>query len=100
GRENPFPALYEELELLVSRAGLSPAEAIRAATRTAAAAAGAGEEMGVIAPGRLADFVLVAANPLDDIRNLRTILFTVKRGRRFDRADFRPISRREMPDED
>ena len=99
-RDNPFPALFEELELLVARAGLSPAEAIRAATTVNAAALGRQQEMGAIAPGRLANFLVVAADPLQDIGNLRTILFTVKRGRRFDRSEFRPISPREISDDD
>ena len=51
-------------------------------------------------PGRLANFVVVAADPLEQIGNLRTILFTVKRGRRYDRSEFRPISSREIPDDE
>ena len=72
------------------RAGLTPAEAIRAATAIGAIAARAGSRtMGVIAPGRLANFwSCCARDPLADIANIRTVLFTVKRGRRFDRADF------------
>ena len=96
----PLPALFDELELLVSRAGFAPAEAIRAATEVSATAAGQEREMGTIAPGKLANLLVVSADPLADISNLRSILFTVKRGRRFDRTDYRPIGRREIPDDE
>lgn len=86
-----LPALYDELELLVSRAGFSPAEAIRAATATAALAAGQETEMGTVEPDKLANLLVVRADPLADIANLRDIAFTVKRGRRFDRSDYRTI---------
>jgi len=99
-RDNGFPSLFEELELLVARAGFTPAQAIRAATETGAATISQSMVMGRIAPGFLANFLVTRANPLDNIANLRSIQFTVKRGRRFDRSDFRPISRAEMPDDD
>lgn len=97
---SPLPALFDELELLVGRAGLSPAEAIRSATAIGAVAAGAEAETGTIAAGKLANLLVVAADPLTDIRNLRRILFAVKRGRRFDRSDFPPITRDEVPDDE
>jgi imidazolonepropionase-like amidohydrolase len=96
----PYPSLFDELELLVRRAGLTPLEAIRASTRNGAIAAGQGETMGVIAPGRLADLVVLERDPLADIANMRSVLFTVKRGRRFDRADYAPIGQEEVGDED
>ena len=99
-RDDPFPALFEEIALLVERAGMTPGEALTSATETGAAAIGAGETMGRIAPGRLANFLVLATNPLDDVRTRRSVQFTVKRGRRFDRADFRPISPDEIPDDD
>ena len=43
---------------------------------------------------------VVEKNPLDDIRNLRSVLLTVKRGQRFPRLQFRPIARDEVNDED
>lgn len=99
-RADGFPSVFEELELLVARSGFTPAQAIRAATETGAAAMGETATMGRIAPGLLANFLVTARSPLDDIANLRTIQFTVKRGRRFERADFRPITAEEMPDND
>jgi imidazolonepropionase-like amidohydrolase len=96
----PWPSLYVELELLVHRAGFTPLEAIRAATQVSAMAMSQGEIRGTIAPGRLADLIVLARDPIADIANLRSLLFTVKHGRRFERADFRPITSEEAPDED
>ncbi|MGE0595556.1 MAG: amidohydrolase family protein [Hyphomonadaceae bacterium] len=84
----PYPALHEELELLVAHTGLTPLEAIQAATQTAAEAMGAGDEMGVIAPGRLANLVFVGADPSADISALRDVRFTLRRGQRFDRSRY------------
>jgi len=63
-----FPGfgLHEELELLVE-AGLSPAEALRAATLNPALYLGATDSLGAIAPGMVADLVLLDRNPLEDI---------------------------------
>ncbi|KAI0876919.1 putative hydrolase [Hypoxylon argillaceum] len=64
-------SLHEELRLLV-QAGLSPAEALRAATSVAAKQWGLNDR-GVIAPGKRADLVLVSGNPLEDINATTTI---------------------------
>jgi len=48
-------------------------DAIVAATRNGALALRKGDEIGTVEPGRLADFMLVSANPLEDVRNLRKI---------------------------
>lgn len=98
-RRDPYPSLFDELELLVRRAGLTPLEAIRAATANGAEAAGQ-VDAGTVAPGRLANLVVLGRDPLADIANMRSVLFTVKRGRRFDRADYRPITAEEAPQDD
>ena len=100
-REAAYPALFEELELLVSRAGMTPLEAIRSATQIGAMTMGQGRHDGRDR-ARLCSPIWScwSAIPLADIANLRSVLFTVRRGRRFDRADYRPISREEMPDDD
>jgi hypothetical protein len=69
-----FPGfgLHEELELLV-QAGLSPAEALRTATLNPALYLEATDSLGTIAPGMAADLVLLDRNPLEDIRNTRSI---------------------------
>ncbi|HYJ53457.1 MAG TPA: amidohydrolase family protein [Allosphingosinicella sp.] len=97
----PYPGLFDELELLVQRAGFSPLEAIRSATQIGAMTMGKGQSMGVVAPGYLANLVVLERDPLADIANMRSVQFTVKRGRRYDRADYRPITAEEAgADED
>jgi len=88
----PYDALDDEIALLVGKAGLRPADALRAATSVGARTIGKEQEMGSIVPGKLASFVALAKNPLDDVGNLKTVTLTVKRGRGFLRKDYRPIT--------
>ena len=69
-----FPGLmtHRELELLVE-AGLSAMDVIVAATRNGALALRKSDELGTIEPGRRADLMLISANPLEDVGNLRKI---------------------------
>ena len=97
--DDPWPTLHHELAALV-RLGMSPAQALRAATLNGARAAGQAAEMGVVAPGRLANMIVTTKDPATDIANLRTLELTVKRGREYRRADFRPLTREEMADVD
>ncbi len=71
-------AVWREMEALVRLAGLTPSEAIVAATREAAAALGV--NAGLIHPGRLADLILVKGNPLDDILYLQNLAKVIKGG--------------------
>ena len=96
---DPYPSLFNEVELLVHRAGFTPLEAIRAAIQIGAMTLGQGETLGVVAPGRVADLVVVERDPVADIANLRSVLFTVKHGRRFERSDYVPITAEEGEDE-
>lgn len=64
--------------------GLSPAEAIMAATSRPAEALGL-TDVGTLAKGKMADFIVLNANPLDDIRNTRQIANVYLRGARIDR---------------
>jgi imidazolonepropionase-like amidohydrolase len=73
-------SLHRELELLV-RAGLSPMDALQAATSRPAARLDRPGEFGTIAPGLAADLVLLDADPLADIRNVRRIHRVIARGR-------------------
>jgi imidazolonepropionase-like amidohydrolase len=75
----PGYSLHNELEMLV-RAGLSPIEALRSATLRPAEFFGLENEMGTVDVGRLADLVLLNANPLDDIHNTRTVHAVVTKG--------------------
>jgi imidazolonepropionase-like amidohydrolase len=81
-----FPgfSLHEELRLLV-QAGLTPMEALQTATRNAAMFNGTLADLGTIESGKLADLVLLDANPLDDIRHTQTIRAVITAGRYFDR---------------
>jgi hypothetical protein len=71
--------LQDELEYLVT-AGLTPMDAIMAATSRAAKAIGMEHQIGTIEPGNLADFVVLEKNPLDDIRNIRSVRKVVLNG--------------------
>ena len=83
-----FPgfSLHEELALFVS-AGLTPMQALQTATRNPAEFMGRLDDMGTVAKGKLADLVLLDANPLDDISNTRRIHAVVLAGHYFDRGD-------------
>ncbi len=87
-----FPgfSLHDELELLVG-IGLTPAEALRSATLEPARFLGATDSLGTVAPGKLADLVLLSANPLADIGNVRSIVTVIANGRVFDGAARRKI---------
>jgi len=91
GTDTPLPycfpgfALHDELELLV-RAGLSPMEALRTATYNAAKYFGQLDSMGTVERGKVADLVLLDANPLQDIRNTQRIAAVVVGGKIFQRA--------------
>ena len=80
----PGDSLHRELELLVE-AGLSPVEAIRCATGAAAEALGA-PDRGTIAPGKLADLVVVRGNVAGNISAIREIEQVMLRGRLYERA--------------
>jgi len=85
---NPFCfpgfSLHEELALLVI-AGLTPVEALRSATLNPAKFFGLDQTLGTIEQGKIADLVLLDANPLLDIRNTQRINAVVSNGRLFDR---------------
>jgi imidazolonepropionase-like amidohydrolase len=69
-----FQGYFEHLELEeLVKSGLTPAEALVAATGDAANCLGLADRLGTIQPGRYADFVVLTKNPLDDIGNTRTI---------------------------
>ena len=76
-----------ELENMVA-AGLTPAEVIVAATRDAAAVLRL-DQLGTVAPGKSADFIVLDGNPLDDIANVRRIAKVYLRGQEVDREGLR-----------
>ena len=78
---------HMELENFVA-AGFTPAEAIVAATRTAAEVLRL-NQLGTVAPAKSADFIVLDANPLDNIANTRKIAQVYLRGEQVDRAGLR-----------
>jgi imidazolonepropionase-like amidohydrolase len=82
----PGSSLHEELALLV-QAGLTPMQALQAATRQPAEFLGKLETQGTIERGKRADLVLLNANPLADIRNTRKIDAVIVRGYLLNRSD-------------
>jgi hypothetical protein len=74
----PGASLHSELQLLV-RAGFTPMEALMAATSGNAAVLEA-DSLGILMPGRVADLIILTADPLQDIRNTRAIESVMVRG--------------------
>lgn len=88
------PALHRELELLVG-GGISPADAIVIATRNAARFLGKLDDLGTIEAGKLADLVLLRADPTKDINNAKLVDTVIKDGRAIDRSKLDlPVNRR------
>jgi imidazolonepropionase-like amidohydrolase len=81
----PGSSLHEELVEMVERVGLTPHEALQAATRQSAEAVGLGDELGTVQAGKLAELVLLDADPLTDITNVQRIHAVVHEGRLLDR---------------
>jgi imidazolonepropionase-like amidohydrolase len=75
----PAAAIHDEVELLVA-AGLSPLEAITAATRTGAEVLGLDSVTGTLEVGKWADVVVLAADPTRDIRHTRSVTHVIKGG--------------------
>jgi imidazolonepropionase-like amidohydrolase len=82
-----FPgfSVHDEMALLVN-AGLTPLEALQAATINPARYLGRELTAGTVAPGRSADLVVLDENPLADIRNISHINSVILRGQQFNRA--------------
>jgi hypothetical protein len=73
--------------------GMTPLEAIRVATRYPAETLGLDRDLGSLEPGKLADFVVLDANPLDKIENSETVSLVVKNGRAYRPDDLKRLPR-------
>jgi imidazolonepropionase-like amidohydrolase len=82
----PGFGLHDELELLANEAGLGARAALWSAAVGPARLLGLEDRLGVVAPGKIADIVLLDANPIVDVRNTRRIFAVVQGGRVFERA--------------
>lgn len=86
GTDSPEPqvtpgfSVHQELEMLVE-SGMTPADALRAATLNNATVLGEQDRLGSVAVGKLGDILLLSANPIEDIRNTRQIEFVLRGGR-------------------
>ena len=76
-----------EVKLFV-QAGLTPMEALVAATRNGAMVIGVEDQLGTVEVGKLADILILTANPLDDIDNIRKIETIVYKGKPYPRQEF------------
>jgi imidazolonepropionase-like amidohydrolase len=81
----PGHSLHREIELYVE-AGMTPLEAIQAATIVPARAMGLDKESGTIEVGKRADLIVLGANPLESIHNIRKVERVVSRGILYDPA--------------
>jgi imidazolonepropionase-like amidohydrolase len=81
-------AVVDEMALLVEQCGFTPEAAIQAATQVSAMAIGQAAQRGTIAPGMAADLVVLSADPVADVRNVRKIVEVMKDGK-----SFRPVQK-------
>jgi imidazolonepropionase-like amidohydrolase len=82
----PGWSAHEELELLVQRVGMKPIEALQSATRTPAEFFGMADSLGAVEKGKIADLILLEANPLEQISNTTKIFAVIVGGRYYDKA--------------
>jgi imidazolonepropionase-like amidohydrolase len=80
GTRVPGFSLHQELEQFVA-AGLSPASALKTATVNPASVLGLSTDFGSIEPGKIADLVILEADPLADIKNTAKIAGVILRGK-------------------
>ena len=88
--------LHRELELLVE-AGLTPLQAISAATKNAATIVNASGEWGTLEAGKLATLIVVSGKPDQRISDTRGLVYVIKEGTLIDRAALR-LDRTRLPD--
>ncbi|HET7400318.1 MAG TPA: amidohydrolase family protein [Usitatibacter sp.] len=77
------PSVFREMALM-TQAGLTPLQVLRSATVNGAKAMGRERDLGTLVPGKLADLVILDADPLADVQNLSRIFRVVKDGNVYD----------------
>jgi imidazolonepropionase-like amidohydrolase len=82
--------LFDEIWLMVQESDMTPMDTIRAATANGASVIGLAAEMGTVASGKLANFVVLRKDPLRDIHNLRSVETVIKRGKAYPRSQYVP----------
>jgi imidazolonepropionase-like amidohydrolase len=85
---DPYPSLHQEIEALVRHEVLAPLEAIVAATQNGARALGIEHSHGTIESGKVANLVVLDANPAENIEALRSVFLVVKRGEVYPRTEY------------
>ncbi len=80
---SPGYSVAFEMELM-QRIGMQPMDILVAATQTNSRIWGLQDQIGVLAPGKLADLVILEANPLEDVYNIRTVFRVLKDGKIYD----------------
>jgi imidazolonepropionase-like amidohydrolase len=95
---DPWPDLFHELSALSGKAGMPNSAILQSATLIGARAAGQERDMGSIEPGKLANMVVLARDPLIDLSNLKSVVMTIKRGRIFERTAFVPLKEGDITD--
>jgi imidazolonepropionase-like amidohydrolase len=95
---DPWPDLFHELAEMTNKAGMPNSAVLQSATLISARAAGQQQDMGSIEPGKLANLVVLASDPVADLGNLRSVITIVKRGRMFERNAFVPLHESDFTD--
>ncbi|MDB5422399.1 MAG: amidohydrolase, partial [Brevundimonas sp.] len=97
GAHGQREALGEHWEIwMMAQGGMTPLEALRTATLNGAKALGMDKDIGSLEVGKLADMVVMSANPLENIRNTTSIAYTVANGRVYD-SHMDEVGRRVRP---
>jgi hypothetical protein len=92
----PGVAMHWEMQLL-AEGGMAPMRILRAATVNGARTYGLDHQLGTLEPGKLADLIVLERDPLTDIRNTNSVVYTMVNGRLYDAATMNEIAPRERP---